>query len=77
MLQENLARFGEVPFGRLVDQFFAGITETDLNGGITVDVRSLELGDAAGPRLDQGDRDGSALIVEELRHAQFLPKDAD
>jgi hypothetical protein len=35
------------------------------------------LGDAARARLDQGDRDGFALLVEELGHTQLLPKDAD
>jgi hypothetical protein len=35
------------------------------------------LGDTAGTRLDHGDRDGSAFVVEELGHAQFLPKNAD
>ena len=46
-------------------------------GGVTVGAGGLELGNAAGTRLDHGDRDGFACVVEELGHAQFLPKDAD
>ena len=66
-----------MPLGRLVDQLLAGFAEADLNRGVTVGVVCFELGDATGTGLDQGDGDGSALLVEELGHAQLLPENAD
>ena len=64
-------------FKRLVDQFLAGFAETNLHRGITIGVIVFELCDAAGTGLDQSDRDSSALLVEELGHAQLLPENAD
>ena len=75
--EDPLAGFGEVTLGGLVDQLFACFAKTDLNGFIAVSFSGLELGNSARPRLDQSDRDGFALLVEELGHTQFLPKDAD
>jgi hypothetical protein len=66
-----------VTLGRLVDQLFAGVAKADLHRGIAIGVAAFELGDAAGTGLDQGDGDGSALLVEELGHAQLLPENAD
>ena len=63
--------------GGFVDQFLAGYAKTDLHRGVPVGVVALELGDAAGTGLDQGDGDRSALLVEELGHTQFLPENAD
>ena len=62
---------------RLVHELLANVTEAQLHGGVAVGAGGLELGNAAGTRLDHGDRDGFACVVEELGHAQFLPKDAD
>ena len=45
--------------------------------GIAGSVVVFELGDAAGAGFDQGDRNSSALLVEELGHTQLLPEDAD
>ena len=73
----TFAGFGEVPLGWFVDQLFAGVPEADLNGDVAVRFCCFELGDPARPRLDQSDRDGFALLVEELGHTQLLPKDAD
>ena len=75
--QKFLAGLGEVTLGGFVDQLVARFAEADLNGGIAVCFRCFELGDAARARLDQSDRDGFALLVEELGHTQLLPKDAD
>jgi hypothetical protein len=61
----------------LVDELRANLAETDLHGDVAVGVEGFELGDAAGTSLDQGDRDGGAVFVEELGHAHFLPKNAD
>ena len=77
MAERIAAGFGQVAPGRFVHEFFANFTETDLDSAVAVSGLALELGDAAGSRIDQGDRDGSALGVEELGHAQFLPKNAD
>ena len=75
--QQLIAGFGQVALCRAVDQLLAGAAETDLHRGIAVGVIALQLGDSTGTRLDQGDRDGFALLVEELGHSQLLPKDAD
>lgn len=75
--EHPFAGFGEVALGGLVDQLFASIAKADLDGLVAVSFGGFELGDPARPRLDQGDRDGFALLIEELGHTQFLPKDAD
>ena len=77
MTQKALTGFVEVTLGGLVDQLLAGFAKADLHCGITVSVVVFELGDAAGAGFDQGDRNSSALLVEELGHTQLLPEDAD
>ena len=49
----------------------------ELNPVVPVGVRRAHADDRARARLDHGDRDGPAFVVEELGHAQFLPKNAD
>jgi hypothetical protein len=71
------AGLGQVTLGRLVHELLADVTEAQLNGGVAVGAVGFELGNPARTRLDHGDRDGSAFVVEELGHAQFLPKNAD
>jgi hypothetical protein len=66
-----------VTAGRLVDELLANVAESELDGVVAVGGVGFELGDAAGTRLDQSDRDGPALVVEELGHAQFLPENSD
>ena len=69
--------FAQVTLGRTVYEFFADVAKTNLNSGVTVVGWGFDLGDAAGTRFDQSDRNGFAFVVEELGHAQFLPKNAD
>ena len=77
MAQRLPTRSGQVAAGGLVDELFADVSETELDGGVAVGAGGFELGDAAGASLDHGDRDGPALFIEELGHAQLLPEDAD
>lgn len=75
--QQLVARLSQVALSGLADELFADITEAQLNGGVAVGAVGFELGNAARTCLDHGDRDGPAFVVEELGHAQFLPKNAD
>jgi hypothetical protein len=75
--QQLITRLGQVALGGFIDELLADIAETELNGVIAVSAGGFELSDAAGASLDHGDRDGPALFIEELGHAQFLPKNAD
>ena len=75
--QRVVAGAGQVPLGWFVDQLAADLAETELHGAIAVAGFTLELGDAAGARFDQGDRNRPAFFIEELGHAQFLPENAD
>ena len=47
------------------------MAEADLDGGIAILRRRLDLHDRAGPGLDQRGRDDLALLVEDLGHADL------
>ena len=66
--QMSLDRFGELSFGD-------GI-EPQLNRGVSVGLRGLDLGYETGTRLDDGHGDAVAVHVEKLCHPHLLSDDS-
>jgi hypothetical protein len=47
-------------------------SETDLDGGVTIRLNTLELRDNAGTCFNHGDRRYRPVLVEDLGHANLL-----
>src|SRR5690606_37716969 len=67
---------GQVSGFRLVDQRGALAADGDLHGAVAVALEGLDLGDAVRGRLDQGHRDGLAVVGEQAAHAGLATDDA-
>jgi len=52
------------------------ISKTELNGVVAIGVFRFDLENGAWARLDQCNRYGVALVVEDLGHSQFLGQDS-
>ena len=50
--------------------------EAELDGGVAVLLGGADLGDHAGPGLDDGDRDDPVVVVEDLGHPELGAQDA-
>jgi len=59
----------------LAELLFFLVLKTELHGCVPVLVLRFLLHDDAGPGLDDGDRNDSAVIIEDLRHADLFPDD--
>src|SRR5207249_3847558 len=64
----------EVALHRLGGAAATRTAERDLESGVTVALRGLDLSHVAGTCLDHG-HGNSACVVEDLGHAQLLPED--
>jgi hypothetical protein len=51
-------------------------TERELDRGVAVALRSLQLDDATRPGFDHRHRDDTVLVVPDLGHAELAPEDA-
>src|SRR5690606_4124219 len=69
------AGLGVVALQGLVDPVGVGFTERDLDGGVAVLLRRLDLDDAHRSCLDDGDGARLGVLVEDLGHAQLLTDD--
>ncbi|MNL00427.1 hypothetical protein D3C87_1208600 [compost metagenome] len=53
-----------------------GVGEAHLDGLVAFLLGGLDLGDEAGARLDDGHGDDLTVGIEDLGHAQLLPKNS-
>ena len=76
VLLEGDARLGEVASLGLAQLGFLDVLKAQLHGGVAVFFVGLLLSDDAGSRLDHGDGDHVAGLIEDLGHAHFLADDS-
>ena len=69
------ARLLQMAQFRLGELLLRHVLVTELHGFVAVFLRGLLLHHGAGARLDDGDRDHVAGLVEDLRHADLLADD--
>ena len=65
----------EVALHRLRGLAPPGLGEGELHGLVAVALHRLDLGDRAGARLDDRDRNDPRVLGEDLRHPELRPQD--
>ena len=75
LLQDPLAGLLQMAQFRLGELALGHVLEAQLNGVVAVLLHGLLLHHSAGARLNDGDRDDVARLVEDLRHADLLADD--
>ncbi|MPN46818.1 hypothetical protein SDC9_194417 [bioreactor metagenome] len=75
ILLERDSRLGQMTLLGLADLSGLNVLITELHGVVSVFFSRLLLSDDTGPRLNNGDRDDFALLIEDLRHADLLADD--